>query len=137
MWDFTGRIVDCEREYQTLNENLRGLITFHHFVSYKNPSWSKDKVTHWIEIIEEKRDKESIWREAQSNPTSIRSRQRCYSCKVPWEPDHRCRAKSPDTGTRDTEDTEIRVCDTGTTTPGNRTRRTRYIYILKYILIYI
>ena len=42
--------------------------------------------------------------------------------------------KSPDTGTRDTKDTEIRVSDTGTTTPGNRTR---YIYILKYILIYI
>jgi hypothetical protein len=44
VWDFTGRIVDCEREYQSLNENLRGLITFHHFVSYKNPSWNKDKV---------------------------------------------------------------------------------------------
>jgi hypothetical protein len=37
--------------------------------------------------------------------------------------------KSPDTWTRDTEDTEIQVSDTGTTTPGNMTRRTRYIYI--------
>ena len=47
-----------------------------------------------------------------------------------------CHPKSPDTGTRDTEDTEIRVSDTGTTTPGNRTRRTRYIYIYIYIKIY-
>lgn len=44
--DFTRRIVDCDREYQTLNENLRALMTFHHFVSYKNPSWRKDEVTH-------------------------------------------------------------------------------------------
>jgi hypothetical protein len=36
---------------------------------------------------------EARWREAQSNPTPIRSRQLCYSCKVPWEPDHRCRGK--------------------------------------------
>jgi hypothetical protein len=46
-------------------------------------------------------------------------------------------AKSPDTWTRDTEDTKIRVSDTGTTTPGNRTRRTRYKYIKKTIYIYI
>ena len=31
--------------------------------------------------------------EAQRNPTPIRSTQLCYSCKVPWEPDHRCRGK--------------------------------------------
>jgi hypothetical protein len=45
--------------------------------------------------------------------------------------------KSLDTWTQDTEDTKIRVSDTGTTTPGNRTRRTRiyiYIYILNYEL---
>jgi hypothetical protein len=28
------------------------------------------------------------------NPTPIRSTQLCYSCKVPWEPDHRCTGKS-------------------------------------------
>jgi hypothetical protein len=33
------------------------------------------------------------WKEEEENPTPIRSRQRCYSCKVPWEPDHRCRGK--------------------------------------------
>ena len=32
-------------------------------------------------------------REKQRNPTPSRSTQRCYSCKVPWEPDHRCRGK--------------------------------------------
>jgi hypothetical protein len=35
----------------------------------------------------------SRWKEEQSIPTPIRSRQLCYSCKVPWEPDHRCRGK--------------------------------------------
>jgi hypothetical protein len=35
----------------------------------------------------------SRWREAQSNPTPSRSRQLFYSCKVPWEPNHRCRGK--------------------------------------------
>jgi hypothetical protein len=57
MWDFAREIVDCEREYQTLNEILKELITFQQFVSYKNPSWSKDEVTHWVNIAEEKRAK--------------------------------------------------------------------------------
>ena len=61
MWDFIGRIVDCEREYRTLNDYIRGLITFHHLVSYKNPSWRKDKVTHWIGVVEEKRAREARW----------------------------------------------------------------------------
>jgi hypothetical protein len=33
------------------------------------------------------------WKEEQSIPTPIRSRQLCYSFKVPWEPNHRCRGK--------------------------------------------
>jgi hypothetical protein len=32
-------------------------------------------------------------RKAQNNPTPSRSRQPCYSCKGPWEPDHRCRGR--------------------------------------------
>jgi hypothetical protein len=35
----------------------------------------------------------SRWKEEQSIPTPIRSKQLCYSCKVPWELDHRCRGK--------------------------------------------
>jgi len=91
--DFARGIVECEREYQTLNEILKKLITFQQFVSIKNPSWSKDEVTHWVGVAEENRARAARWREAQINPTPIRSRQRCYSCKVPWEPDHRCRGK--------------------------------------------
>jgi hypothetical protein len=53
--DFARGIVDCEREYQTLNEILRKLITFQQFVSFKNPSWSKDEVTHWVNIAEKNR----------------------------------------------------------------------------------
>jgi hypothetical protein len=33
------------------------------------------------------------WKEERSIPTPIRSRQLFYNCKVPWEPDHRCRGK--------------------------------------------
>jgi hypothetical protein len=32
-------------------------------------------------------------KEAQLEPTPIRSKELCYSCKEPWEPDHRCRGK--------------------------------------------
>jgi hypothetical protein len=40
------------------------------------------------------RKESSLWRNpTQRNPTPIRSTQLCYSCKVPWEPDHRCRGK--------------------------------------------
>jgi hypothetical protein len=175
VWDFTGRIVDCEREYQTLNENLRGLITFHHFVSYKNPSWSKDKVTHWIGVVEEKRAREARWErdeiyfeitcleikysalsketraqitfpqyvalrnpswseedvlhgiivaeekraaiarwlEEQRNPTPIRSTQLCYSCKVPWEPDHRCRGKGQKHIIEVRHDSDDEACEDG------------------------
>ena len=45
-------------------------------------------------------------------------------------------SKSHDTRTRDTEDTKIRVFDTRHDDPRNRTRGTRFIYILKnYIYI--
>ena len=30
---------------------------------------------------------------AQIEPTPIRSRELCYSCKEPWELDHRCKGK--------------------------------------------
>jgi hypothetical protein len=30
---------------------------------------------------------------AQMEPTPIRCMERCYSCKVPWKPNHRCRGK--------------------------------------------
>jgi hypothetical protein len=89
--DFTREIVECEREYQTLNEILRDLVTFHHFVSYKNPSWSKDEVTHWVGMAKENRAMSARWLEEQRNPTPNRSTQPCHYCKGPWEPDHRCR----------------------------------------------
>ena len=55
------------------------------------------------------------------------------------------KAKSHDTRTRDTEETKIRVFDTRHDDPRNRTRGTRFIYIVKnyiyilkkYIKIYI
>jgi hypothetical protein len=93
MLDFAREIVYCEREYYALSERFRAQVTFQQFVSIKNHRWSKDEVTHWVGIAEENRAREARWKEAQINPTPIRSRELCYSCKEPWEPDHRCRGK--------------------------------------------
>jgi hypothetical protein len=56
----------------------------------KNPIWREYEVTYWTSIAEGGRARATGWKEAQRNPTPIRSTQLCYSCKVPWEPDHRC-----------------------------------------------
>jgi hypothetical protein len=91
--DFVGIAVSCEIEYHALCERLGPLITLQKFISMKNPSWSEDEVTYWTSIAEGGRARATRWKEAQRNPTPIRSTQLCYSCKVPWEPDHRCRGK--------------------------------------------
>jgi hypothetical protein len=61
-----SRIVECEREYETLNENFKGLLTFQWFLSYKNPSWNKEEITCWVNEMEENRA--TFWR----NPMPIR-----------------------------------------------------------------
>jgi hypothetical protein len=52
---------------------------------------------HTTTLCRQMEERESLptsrWKEEQSIPTPNRSRQLCYSCKVPWEPDHRCRGK--------------------------------------------
>jgi hypothetical protein len=53
------------------------------------------------------------WREAQRNPTPIRSTQLCYSCKVPWEPDHRCRGKDQKHTIEAHYDSDDEVCEDG------------------------
>ena len=90
---FAREMVFCEREYYALREETSAQLTFQHFLSFKNPSWRKYEVTHQVSVVEEKRSMEDRWKEEQSNPTPIRSRQLCYSFKVTWEPDHRCRGK--------------------------------------------
>jgi hypothetical protein len=91
--DFFGIAVSCEIEYHVLCERLGPLITLQNFISMKNPSLSEDEMTYWTIIAEGGRARATRWKEAQRNPTPIRSTQLCYSCKVPWEPDHRCRGK--------------------------------------------
>jgi hypothetical protein len=111
--DFFGKIVDYEREYQTLDKlyGIKALITFHRLVSLRKPSWSEDKVTHWIGVVEERRAREARWREEQRNPTPIRSRQRCSSCKVAWEPDHRCRGRGKKHTIEVHYDSDDEVCE--------------------------
>jgi hypothetical protein len=91
--DFVREVVSCEREYHALCERLGPLIMSQKFISMKNTIWSEDEVTYWTSIVERNRARATIWREAQRNPTPIRSMQVFYSCKVPWEQDHRCRGK--------------------------------------------
>ena len=91
--DFCRIALSCEKEYHALCERLGPLITLQKFISMKNPSWSEDEVTYWTSITEESRARVARWREERRNPTPIRGTQHCYSCKMPWEPDHRCRGK--------------------------------------------
>jgi hypothetical protein len=90
--DIVNRIEECEREYETINI-FKGLITFQWFLSYKNPSWSKTKIACWFKEREEIRATFQRTPTPIRNPTPIRSTLLCYSCKVPWEPDHRRRGK--------------------------------------------
>ena len=53
------------------------------------------------------------WKEAQNNPTPIRSMQHCYSCKVPWEPDHRCRGKGKKHTIEAHHDSDDEMCEDG------------------------
>ena len=85
--EIVNRIEECEREYETLN-NFKGIITFQWFLSYKNPSWSKKKITGGLKEIEEIRaafgwNTMLTRREKQRNPIPSRRIQCCYNCKVP------------------------------------------------------
>ena len=108
---FVREMVFCEMKYYALSEGTRAQITFQQFVALKNPMWSKDEVTHWVNIVEENKGRAARWREAQINPTPIRSRQHCYSCKVPWEPDHRCRGRGKKHIIEVHYDSEDEVCE--------------------------
>ena len=51
------------------------------------------------------------WKEEQIIPTPIRSTQLCYSCKVPWEPDHRCRGKDQEHIIEAHHDSDDETCE--------------------------
>jgi hypothetical protein len=112
--EIVNRIEECEREYETLN-NFKGIITFQWFLSYKNPSWNKKNIAHWLKKREEIRA--ALWGNPMPirNPTPIRSTQLCYSSKVPWEPDHRCRGKGKKHTIEAHHDSDDGVCVDGAT----------------------
>jgi hypothetical protein len=115
--DIIMRIEECEREYKTII-NFKGLITFQWFLSYKNPSWNKNKIAGWLKSWEEIRAAFGLnpmpsRRQKQRIPTPSRSTQRCYSCKVPWEPDHRCRGKGKKHIVEVREDNDDEACEDG------------------------
>jgi hypothetical protein len=91
--EFSREIVHCEWEYYALSEGFTTQVTLQQFISIKNPRWSKDEVSEWADRAERNISITTIWREAKNKPTLIRSRQCCYSCKVPWEPNYRCRGR--------------------------------------------
>jgi hypothetical protein len=53
-------------------------------------------------------------KEEQNIPTPIRSRQRCYSYKVPWEREHRCRGRGKKHIIEVIYDSDDEVCEDGT-----------------------
>jgi hypothetical protein len=96
---FAEEIIYCDEEYQALSETFRAQVTFQQFVSIKNPRWSKDEVALWAKKMEEvnywssiaKENRAKAVKEVDTSPHA--SRELCYSCKEPWEQDHRCRGK--------------------------------------------
>jgi hypothetical protein len=80
--DFVGIDVSCEIEYHALCERLGPLITLQKFISMKNPNWSEDEVTYWTSIAEGGKARETRWKEAQRNPTPIRSTQLCLGNQI-------------------------------------------------------
>jgi hypothetical protein len=111
--DFARESVRCEWDYYDLCESTRALVTFQQYLSMKNPRWSTNEITFWVNQIKEYRASAASWRETQSNPTPIRSTQLCYNCKVPWEPDHRCRGKDQKHIIEAHYDSDDEVCEDG------------------------
>jgi hypothetical protein len=106
-------IVFCEIKYYALGEGTRAQITFQQYVALRNSSWSEDEVIHRIIVVGEKSAREARWREEQREPTPSRSTQLCYSCKVPWELDHRCRGKGKKNIIEVRYDNDDEVCEDG------------------------
>jgi hypothetical protein len=99
--------------YHGLSEETKAIITFPQYATYRNPHWSKEDILHGIIIADKKRKEAARWWEEQRNPTSSRSTQPCYSCKGPWEPDHRCRGMDPKHTIEAHYDREDEVCVDG------------------------
>jgi hypothetical protein len=106
-------IIYCEIKYSGLSNETRAQITFPQYVALRNPSWSEENVLHGIIVTKEKRSKATRWMEEQRDPTPIRSTQLCYSCKVPWELDHRCRGKGQKHIIKVRHDSDDEACEDG------------------------
>jgi hypothetical protein len=102
-----------EITYSGLSEENRALITFRQYVAFRKPHWSKWDILHGITIADKKKKETARWMEEQRNPTPSRSTQPCYSCKGPWEPDHRCRGKDQKRTIEAHYDREDEVCVDG------------------------
>jgi hypothetical protein len=113
MDEISFEITCLEIKYSALSKETRALITFPQYAALRNPSWSEEDVLYGIIIAGEKRAATTRWLEEQSNPTPIRSTQLCYSCKVPWEPDHRCRGKDQKHLIEAHYDRDGEVCEDG------------------------
>ena len=64
-------------------------------------------------MAEENRAMTTRWKEAQRNPSPIRSTQPCHSCKGSWEPDHRCRGNDQERIIEACHDSDDEVCADG------------------------
>jgi len=110
--DFSRETVRRRWEYfYDLSEKTRAQVTFQQYLSMKNHRWSTDEITFWVNKAMEYMAKKARGREAQRDPTPTGSTQLCYSCKDPWELDHRCKGKNQKhtVETRHSSDDEVCV----------------------------
>jgi hypothetical protein len=106
-------IIYLEIKYSSLSKENRAQITFPQYVALRYLSWREEEALHWIILVEEKRVRNARWWEEQRNPTPIKRTQLCYSFKVPWEPDHRCRGKDQKHIIEAHYDSDDEVCEDG------------------------
>jgi hypothetical protein len=99
--------------YHGLSEKTKTIITFPQYIAFRKPSWSEEDILHGIILVDKKRKEAARWWEEQRNPTLIRSTQPCYSCKGPWEPDHRCRGRDQKHTIEAHYDSDDEMCEDG------------------------
>ena len=113
MDEISFEITYLEIVYSSLSKETRAQITFPQYAALRNPSWSEEDILHGIIVADKKRTTTTRWLEEQNDPTPIRNTQLCYSCKVPWEPDHRCRGKDQKHIIEVHYDNDDEVCEDG------------------------
>jgi hypothetical protein len=66
-------LTKCHNQ-KTFKNHMKNAMFLASWLGNITPRWSKDEVTFWVNITEGYKARTARWREAQINPTPIRSR---------------------------------------------------------------